>query len=235
MSKEQCWKTRTHQIFYAIPMGHFATAEEVLRGFSSTWALNDELCLCTLCDLGYVERENKDVVKYKRKLYQLPEESPIPATGLTYTVVEFVNQRIESELAKLNEQIIAIRKRVDATEQRIAELERKRVDPASKDKPHNPKCLCKDCHEDKQPATLPTFVDVETIKFGKWNDTVESVLENHTTVYADAVLPLLANSRLDQQRIRMLVDGVKTITEFWNPHGMAALNALIQRAGCDKI
>lgn len=222
MSKEQCWKTRTHQIFYAIPMGHFATAEEVLRGFSSTWALNDELCLCTLCDLGYVERENKDVVKYKRKLYQLPEESPIPATGLTYTVVEFVNQRIESELAKLNEQIIAIRKRVDATEQRIAELERKRVDPASKDKPHNPKCLCKDCHEDKQPATLPPFQHVEEL-LGTRQMSYEVFEE------------LQNDSRLDKQRIRMLVDGVKTITEFWNPHGMAALNALIQRAGCEKI
>lgn len=134
---------------------------------------------------------------------------------------KFITMQVaELGMDKVYSELVALRKRVDATEQRLAELERRGVSvyPASKDKPHNPTCLCKDCHEDKQPAPLPPFQE----KTPEYDDTTG--LQKH---YEDV--------KSDKQRIRMLVDGVKTITEFWNPHGMAALNALIQRAGCDKI
>lgn len=112
--------TRTHQILDAIPVDHFATSDEILRCFSETWKHSDQFCICTLCDLGYVERESKEVVRYKRVLESLPPEAkPIttitpPSTGLTYTVIEWVNQRINSELAKMNEELIALRTALEA-------------------------------------------------------------------------------------------------------------------------
>lgn len=109
--------------------------------------MNEEpKCLCsTIRDSG------RDCPKHHADyLKNFPQEQTTPpSTGLTYTVVEFVNQRIDSELAKINELVDSIergiasfkeataneittrdanvsnlRKRVDATEQRCAALER---------------------------------------------------------------------------------------------------------------
>lgn len=161
---------------------------------------------------------------------------------------KFITMQVaELGMDKVYSELVALRKRVDATEQRLAELERRGVSvyPASKDKPHNPTCLCKDCHEDKHPAPLPSFQDVEELKIFKTENSDGAPLaycldkiNNADSVKTEVATTLLAKSRLDQKRIRMLAKEYKAIIKglgYCSPYWNERVEATLRLAGCDKI